>query len=274
MTSSVEGAINTLGSAERLWWVTVIVCIIALAVMGLVQRFDARLLGGESVWTKPSKFAISIAIHFASIALAVHWLAPSLRLSPAMTALAALSAAAASFEIGYIALQAARAMPSHFNTSSLGYRMLWSLMGFAAVVMLAPMAVVGVLAMTDDTAPWPPAVRTGIALGMAGSALLTLVIGFRIGANMSHFVGVPPGIDRHVALFGWSLHGADLRPSHFLATHMAQAIPLAALVIARPLPGFAGQSVVAALALAWTALTLLIFGNALSGRSLADLLGA
>jgi hypothetical protein len=135
------------------------------------------------------------------------------------------------------------------------------------------MAVTGVLAMVDDRARWPPTVRMGIALGMAGGALLTLVIAFRIGANMSHFVGGPPGINRLAPLFGWSLNGADLRPAHFLATHMAQAIPLAALLIARALPGFAGQSTVAALGLAWAGLTLLVFGNALSGRSLADLLG-
>ena len=33
-------------------------------------RYDRRLLGGVKVWSKPFKFALSLAIHFATFAMA------------------------------------------------------------------------------------------------------------------------------------------------------------------------------------------------------------
>lgn len=67
--------------------------------LGIVQQFDARLLDGASVWAKPLKFAISTAVHFGSIALAVRWLRPAWGGSGWMTALAAASIAAAVIEV-------------------------------------------------------------------------------------------------------------------------------------------------------------------------------
>jgi hypothetical protein len=260
-----------LGAAERLWWSASIICLIAFVAMAMVQRFDPRLLGGQSVWAKPLKFALSTAIHFGSIALVVHWLRPAWSASQWMTALAILSVAAAAFEVGYIMFQAARGLPSHFNVTTPSHAALWSLMAAAAVIVLAPMGAIGLLAAVDGEARWPAAVRLGVALGMFGSVALTLVTAFRIGANMSHFIGPPPLADRLVPWVGWSLNGADLRPAHFLATHMAQVIPLAALVLTRLVPGTLAVPAVAGMAIGWTTLTVLVFAYALSGRSLVSL---
>jgi hypothetical protein len=191
-----------------------------------------------------------------------------------MTALAVASTAAAVFGVAYIALQGARGATSHFNVSTPAYTALWSLMAAAAVVVLAPMLVTGVLAALDDQARWPLAIRVGVAVGMTGGAVLTLVTAFRMGANMSHFVGAPPASDMRVPLTGWSLHGADLRPAHFLATHMAQAVPVAAVLASAVLPPAAAVEAVALLSGVWAAGTVLVFSNALAGRSLATLVGA
>jgi hypothetical protein len=260
------------GTAERLWWAAALLFLFAFVGMGVVQRFDARVLGPESVWAKPLKFAISTTVHFGSIALAVHWLRPSWSGSSWMTALAAASVAAAVFEVAYIALQGGRGLTSHFNVSSPAYAALWSLMALAAVVVLAPMGVVGVLAALDDQARWPQAVRVGVALGMSGGALMTLVTAFRMGANMSHFVGAVPAEDGVVPLTGWSLRGADLRPAHFLATHMGQAVPLFALVVSSLLPLRGAAALVGVFGASWAGLTLSVFTNALGGRSLSTLL--
>lgn len=260
------------GPAERLWWWSTVGFLAVFAVLLVVQRFDPRLIGAESVWAKPLKFALATKVHFAAIALAVHFLRPAWSGSGWMTALAAFSILAAVFEVAYIALQGGRGLPSHFNVSTPGYAALWSLMAAAAVVVLAPMGVVGVLAALDGEARWPLAVRLGVALGMAGGAALTLVTAFRLGANMSHFVGLPPAADRAVPLLGWSLRGADLRPAHFFATHMAHVVPLAALTLAALLPPRVATLLAASFAAGWAGLTWLVFTNALAGRSLAGLL--
>lgn len=266
--------LHSLGTAERLWWAAVVVCLLAFTAMGVVQRFDDRLLSGESVWAKPMKFAISTAVHFASAALVVHWLRPAWSANGWMTVLALASIAAAAFEIAYITLQGARAASSHYNVATPLTAALWSLMAIAAVVVLAPMGVLGVLAALDGEARWPGPVRLGIAVGMIGGTVLTLVTAFRLGANMSHFVGTPPAMDRLVPLTGWSWHGADLRPAHFLATHMAQVIPVAAVVSASLAAPPLAMAAVALLSAAWTALTLFVFTHALAGRSLASLMPA
>jgi len=260
------------GAGERLWWLAAAGCLVAFVMIGFVQRVDPRLVAGESVWTKPMKFAISTVVHFVTIALVVRRLRPAWSASGPMTALAGASIAAALFEIGYIALQGARAAPSHFNVGTPLSAALWSLMAGAAVVVLAPMAVVGALAAIDGRARWPAAVRLGVAVGLIGGAALTLLTAFRMGANMSRYVGAPPLVDSLVPLTGWSWHGADLRPAHFLATHMAQAVPLAALLASAVLTTQASLAMVALASAGWTALTLVVFANALAGRSLALLI--
>jgi hypothetical protein len=57
----------------------------------------------------------------------------------------------------------------------------------------------------------------------------------------------------------------DLRVPHFFATHMMQTIPLAGLVADRLFPTQAAIIVVWLATAAWTALTLWLFRQALSG---------
>jgi hypothetical protein len=264
-------AIESIGTAERLWWGAAVLFLLAFICMGVAHRFDPRVIGSENVWVKPLKFAISTAVHFATIALAVHYLRPAWGANAWMSGLAIVSITAAFLEVGYIAVQGARGLPSHFNVSTPTYAILWSLMAAGAVLVLAPMAVVGVLALADDQARWPLAIRVGVAAGMIGGAVLTLVTAFRLGANMSHFVGPVPLDDTRMALTGWSLRGADLRPAHFLATHMAQAVPIASLLASSLLAQRAAAISALLFAFAWTALTLIVFANALAGRAMIAL---
>jgi hypothetical protein len=276
VTVRQPGILASRGMAERIWWLAAAASGVTFLAIGLWSRIDPVALGapgGATFWAKPMKFALATALHFATIALAVHWLRPDWRFAPWMTALAAVSVAAAAGEIGYIAVQAARGLPSHFNVSAPGYALAWSAMAAAAVIVLAPMAVTGLLAAVDGQAHWPRAIRLAVAVGMTGGAVLTLITAFRMGANMSHFVGAMPPVDRTLPLLGWSLQGADLRPAHFLATHMAQSVPLAAILFVRSLPAAIAWQATLFLAFGWAAMTLLVFGNALSGRSLAALLG-
>ncbi len=65
---------------------------------------------------------------------------------------------------------------------------------------------------------------------------------------------------------GWSLVGGDLRISHFLATHMMQVVPVAAVILGRAMPqGFAISGTLL-FAMVWTGWTIFEFRTALGGE--------
>lgn len=261
-------------AAEEWWWAAALACFASFIAIALVQRFDSRRLGDESAWAKPMKFAISIAVHFATAALAVRCLGSARADGAVMRWTAVASILAAAFEVAYIAFQGARRQQSHFNTTTRFHTAMWRLMAFAALLVLLPFPVIGIAALLDDGPPWAAPVRLGVSAGLLSAAILTPVVGFRIGANMGHFIGPAPTEDVRLPLVGWSLRGADLRPAHFMALHAAQAIPLAALAATATLPSSAASLATATWALLWIVATWWLFRTALQGRSLqAALLG-
>lgn len=83
-------------------------CLALLAITIPVRLIDERLLNGVSVWSKPVKFQISLALHFAMLALIASRLSPPFRTGIWMTLLALAAMASLGFELGYIMLQAAK----------------------------------------------------------------------------------------------------------------------------------------------------------------------
>jgi hypothetical protein len=70
-----------------------------------------------------------------------------------------------------------------------------------------------------------------------------------------------------------SWYGADLRPEHFLALHLAQLSFAGSLVASALLPSPVAIVLTLVGILGWSALTWLIFINASSGSSLAKFVG-
>lgn len=256
------------GLAETvLWTVTGLGALLFVATV-LLWLVDKRLLGEASVWAKPMKFAIAVTVHTATMALVVAMLGTGWRTGSALGIVALVYAAACAGEVGYIVLQAARQQHSHFNQTTAFYRAMYSFMAAAAVVITATAGVVGVIAFLDPQARLEGPLRLAILLGLGGGTVLTLVTAFTIGARLSPHVGVePPGAAR-MPLTGWSLAVGDLRVSHFLATHMMQALPVAGLLAVRLLPGSAATVAVAGAAIVWTAFTLATYRQALAGLPL------
>jgi hypothetical protein len=146
-------------------------------------------------------------------------------------------------------------------------------MAFGAVILVVASGLVGWAAAVDGDSSMSPAVRAAVAIGLIGGTLLTLLTAFRLGSNMGHYIGTEaPGAARMV-LTGWSLTVGDLRPAHFFATHMMQAVPLAGIVAARVLPSPAAVGTVVVFAVLWTAVTLESFQAALAGKPITALLG-
>ncbi|AQR63091.1 hypothetical protein BZG35_16590 [Brevundimonas sp. LM2] len=253
-------------SAERLWWGTAVVFGIVFLILLVLQHLDRRRVGPVGVWSKPSKFAVSLAVHFATLALVMGSLGPDWRHSLGLALLAAVSGLAAGGEVGYISVQAARQKASHFNVSTPFYAMMYSLMALGAAVIILPAGVIGLVVAIDHETSLVAPLRLAVVLGLVGGTVLTVVTAFRMGANMGHLVGRPISGVRPMPITGWSRSAGDLRPPHFLATHMIQVVPAWGLAASLILPSTAAIASVVLFSLLWTGLTLAAFFQALAGR--------
>lgn len=241
---------------------------IALFVMTAVWAVvDVRLFYGVPAWAKPMKFAASFAVFFASLALVELHLSPPWRHGRTLRITTAMMAFAVILEMTYIILMAAQLKASHFNFTTSFNVLMYTLMGIGAVVLMLGVAVFGIAALRDTGARFGPALRWGIGWGFILSCLLTLVTAGYMSAVGTH-VGIQPAGASTLPLMGWSGSVGDIRPSHFLALHAMQALPLAGLWFDRNGIGPHGMRWVAA---GYVALTAAVFLQALWGYPLVRL---
>lgn len=257
----------TLSLPETIYWTVAATMAATFALTLILATIDDRTIDGTvSVWAKPLKFDLSLAIHAATLALVLAALSTSVRTGPVMVIVAIIFVTACILEMGYIIGQAARAEQSHFNISTPFHRAMWSMMALAAIVIIGAAAAIGIATALDTESDIAPALRWAIVIGLIGGTLLTLYTAFTIGARMSPYIGALPTHDARMALTSWSQAGGDLRVSHFLATHMIQALPLLGLVVVQFAPGRLGVTIVVVAAIAWSIITLVEYARALSGN--------
>jgi hypothetical protein len=199
--------------------------------------FDDRLFNGAAIWDKPLKFWASIGIHFATLGLLLP-LAPEASQKGLLTrSVAAVCVIAGLFETFYITTQAARGRASHFSTGTALEVHLYHLMGVGAVLLVVASFVLG-SQICRSRKPWT-GVRWGAALGLIMGSVLTLLTAGFMSGQPSHYFGIALGAasdGNGLPLVGWSLSLPDLRPPHFVATHMMQALPIVGLFADRFAP--------------------------------------
>lgn len=247
--------------------------ILAFGATTALWALDPRVIDGVSVWAKPLKFELALALHAGTIALVVSRLRPSLQADPFMRGVAAVFLAACTIEMGWIIFQASQGQHSHFNDSTAFHRTMFSVMAFAAVIITGAAAAAAFQVWRDPDFATSPTVKIGILLGLFGGTVLTLVTAFAIGARGSPYVGGVPPLTARMMFTGWSQTGGDLRVAHFLATHMMQAVPLAAIMAELFRLGQVAQSTVLFFAVLWGIWVLLEFGTALSAGVAYQFLG-
>ena len=230
----------------------------------VARRFDRRRLDSEDVWNKPAKFGISLAVHFATFAS----VAGSLADSVVLFTVAWLSVGAAVLEVGYIAVQAGRQRRSHFNKDTRIEAAIYAMLGIGALLVLSPAVVVGIATALQPPPTWPPAVRLAVPVAFIAGAGLTLLITLWMGSHNSRYAGPPPSTPQTMWLTGWTLNAADLRPAHFLATHIMQGVPAIAFAGSWLLAPKVALVAAAAAAAGWTWLTLALFRRTVAGRAL------
>lgn len=243
--------------------------LLLLAIPALIaQGIDQRIVEGVNVWVKPAKFLVSIGMFAITVAWFFGYARSAWRRSGFSRALVWTIIVTGSFEIGWIGLQAARAEMSHFNDSTPFHAAMYSLMGIMATLMIGAALP---LAWQIARRPAPDVsieLRIAIALGMVMTFVLGGGLGYYMGGHYSHAVGP----ERNgLPLFGWNRLGGDLRVAHFFGIHAMQALPVAAALLAgRRLPTIRrlGLGLFTA---GWTAVTLLVFAQAVAGRPLLPL---
>ena len=225
---------------------------------------DGRLVEGVNPWTKPQKFAVSLALHFLTLAVLAQFLARSVRTGPSLLTGTYLAMGALVLEAGYIVIQAARGRRSHFNFDTPTEAMFYSLMGLGALLLVVVAIVLGVQFWRKGQ-DVSRGLRTGAVLGLIVGAVLTIVVaGYMSSIQSSRWVGVHPEGGAVLPFFGWSREVGDLRPAHFVAMHMMQTLPLIGWLVDKS--GGPSVAIVWIAALLQSALALGLFVQALSGQ--------
>lgn len=269
-----EGATRFLAArmpdAARVHWATVALslALVVLYLPGVI--LDPRMVDGAGVWVKPMKFAISFILLSGTLALITTRMSPQAREGFWMRAAAAAIALGFVGEMAYMSVQAGLGEASHFNVGTPYHAAMYTLMAAGATGIVLGIAVIGLCFWRDAEARAGTGLRLGVLIGLVGSTVLTLITAFYLGGNNGHFVGVPTADAAVIPLFGWSGQVGDLRPAHFMALHMMQAIPLLGLILDRVAPLRAKAGLVAG-SVIWTVLTFAIFAQAILGLPLIRL---
>jgi hypothetical protein len=239
---------------------------------------DPRVITGAPAWLKPFKFAVSTAIYSLTLAwiftLLLEW--PRVRRVVGWT-----TAIVFVLEVALIDAQAWRGTSSHFNVSTLGNAIVFSIMGVAILIQTVVSVAVAVALwrhrFADRALGW--ALRLGMTLTILGALTGPLMTrptaaqladaraGNRMLVAGAHSVG---GLDGGPGLpvTGWSREHGDLRVAHFIGLHGIQALALIALLLGKwPRPEAVRVRAVLTAAGSYAALFLVLLWHALRGRS-------
>ncbi len=227
------------------------------ALMLIIAQFDQRQLMGISLWTKPMKFAISIAIYSLTWPLLLQYL-PFERVKKRFINFTVF---AVSFEMICIGTQAARGQLSHYNTTSTYNSLLFTAMGIVIVLQTLFALYIGFLFFKVKAGQVPAALLWGIRLGIIMAGIFALEGGM-MASRLAHTVGAADG-GPGLPFFNWSRIAGDLRIAHFMGLHALQIVPLFAFFT-----GFKKPGITIIFAMIYFALVSLIFYNAMLGRPL------
>lgn len=258
---TATAAVRELRRRNRVLFTVALVNIALAAVFTGLMYVDGRTLLGRNVWTKPWKFATSIAVFTATMG----WILRSLSLTDRVTRLATyVIGGAMSIEIALISTQAARGVASHFNMSTPMDSAIYGVMGITISISSVVVAYV-LWRIVRNPPDLAPAYLWGIGLGMFLFVVASFE-GWLMISQSGHAVGAAndgPGLP----LLNWSVTGGDLRISHFIGLHALQVLPLTGYVAAQSSRVTTRQS------LATVGLVGAVYGSLTGGTFVLALLG-
>ncbi len=236
--------------------------VVLLAAMLSATAFDHREVLGINVWTKPSKFAASIAIYLWTVAwLLVYvpgpaWCKGLIRWGATIAMIA---------EMSCIAGQSLRGTASHFNHQTPADDAVFTLMGLFILFNTLLEALLLIL-FFQRRIELAAAYLWGIRLGLVGS-LFSAAVGGMMLSRGGHTAGATDG-GPGLALVNWSTTAGDLRVAHALTLHALQVLPLLGYGLSRITTSRASLYALAVAAIVYGGLAGWLLWQALEGRPL------
>jgi hypothetical protein len=231
---------SRLKHTKSLFWLAVICVVVAVALIPL-WILDSRELLGVSVWEKPIKFYISVAI----FSFTYSWLSSFLIRGGRWVKLTGfVIAVSLAVEIVIILAMASIGETSHFNVSTPTAIAIWSIMAtFISIVLFSTIFIsLMIIFQKQQELNLKLALALGsinTAVGMGLAYLMTWPTATQLanyqGIAGAHAVGVEDG-GPGLPFLGWSTVAGDLRVGHFFGLHSIQvAAVLLALSLLLPL---------------------------------------
>ena len=190
----------------------------------IVAQFDHRQLMGINLWTKPIKFALSIAIYCLTWPLFLQYFS----FEQLKRRFARFTVFAMTFEMLAIASQAARGQLSHYNTSGIYNSILFSVMGIVIVSQTLFALYIGIRFFKVKPVQINPALLWAIRMGIIMACFFALEGGI-MASRLAHTVGAADG-GPGLPFFNWSRIAGDLRVAHFMGLHALQIVPLFVMI--------------------------------------------
>jgi len=224
--------LSRLKHTKSLFWLTVICVVVAVALIPL-WIVDSRQLLGVSVWEKPIKFYISVAI----FSFTYSWLSSFLTRGGRWVKLTGfVIAVSLAVEIVIILAMASIGETSHFNVSTPTAIAIWSIMAtFISIVLFSTIFISLMILFQKQEFNLKLALALGsinTAVGMGLAYLMTWPTAAQLanyqGIAGAHAVGVSDG-GPGLPFLGWSTVAGDLRVGHFFGLH---SIQVAAILLA------------------------------------------
>jgi hypothetical protein len=225
--------LSRLKHTKSLFWLAMICVVVAVAFVPL-WILDSRQLLGVSVWEKPIKFYISVAI----FSFTYSWLSSFLTRGGRWVKLTGfVIAVSLAIEIVIILAMASIGETSHFNVSTPTAIAIWSIMAtFISIVLFSTIFISLMIFFQKQQgfnlklALALGSINTAVGMGLA--YLMTWPTATQLanyqGIAGAHAVGVSDG-GPGLPFLGWSTVAGDLRVGHFFGLH---SIQVAAILLA------------------------------------------
>ena len=241
----------------------IVLCILAICCV-VLMAIDTRTLNDVSVWMKPLKFCLSLAIYFATLACFVPLLPQGLFQHWEGRLVTWVTLVAGAFEIAYITVQAALGEASHFNVSTPFHARMYSLMGIGATLLVLAPLWMGIRIL------WHHGLRDPYVLAVGIGLVLTFALGgtfgVYLGGQSGHWVGATASDAGGVPLFNWSRDGGDLRVAHFFGMHAMQILPILTYLLPASLSLAKVRTIVVLGSASYAGLSVFTFVQAINGQ--------
>lgn len=263
--------LKSLLGAEPALTILGLLLLVLLAPTIFAGLVDGRMTNDVTVWSKPVKFQVALAVYVLTLAVFARWLPADTQRKRWYRIYIGAVIGAILLEMIWLMGAAANGVPAHFNKTPVGEAIYMSMGGLAVLLTSASAVYAWQIARNGQT-ELPPVIKESIVVGLALVLPLTVITAGTMSAFDGHWVGGVRSDAAGLATFGWARDGGDLRVAHFFSTHAMHFLPVAGLA-SLAIFGREERRPIRIATLLFLALVAFTFVQALSGRPFLGFIG-